>query len=125
EETCVLRRRDRAGRTPQEPIGRAGSRTVTASGKDVAIAIQSRGSPPLVGRIGPLPTGYFTRVDRNGRFKFEGVPAGRWTVKVWYRDGWLILPTKTIDVPGKGDVRIELTTEALAGRPTTPLPGQT
>ncbi len=124
QETHVLYSPSQPGLIPKEPIGRDGSRTVTASGKDVAIAIQSKGSPHLVGRIVPLPTRYFTRLDRNGKFKIENVPSGRWTVKVWYRDGWLNLPAKTIDVPGKGDVRIDLTTEALAGKPTTPLPGK-
>jgi hypothetical protein len=123
QETHVLYSPTQPGLIPKEPIGRDGSRTVTASGKDLAIPIQAKGSPHLIGRIVPLPTRYFARPDRNGKFKIENVPAGRWTVKVWYRDGWLGLPAKTIDVPGKGDVRIDLTSDALAGKPTTPMPG--
>ena len=123
QETHVLYSPTQPSLVPREPIGRDGSRTIVAQGKDVAISVQSKSSPHLVGRIVPLPTRYFARLDRNGKFKIENVPAGRWTVRVWYRDGWLNLPQKSIDVPGKGDVRIDLTTDALAGKPTTPVPG--
>ena len=123
QETHILYSANQPDLVPRDPIGPSGTRTVAASGQNLAIQIQSRGAPHLVGRIVPLPTRYYTRLDRNGKFKIENVPAGRWTVKVWYRDGWLALPARAIDVPGKGDVKIELTSDAVAGKPVTPLPG--
>ena len=110
QETHILYSANQPDLVPRDPIGPSGTRTVAASGQNLAIQIQSRGAPH--------------RVDRNGKFKIENVPAGRWTVKVWYRDGWLALPARAIDVPGRGEVRIELTSDALAGKPVTPVPGQ-
>jgi hypothetical protein len=98
---------------PKDPIGPGSSKTVTAAGQDVAILIESRSSPHLRGRVVPLPTRYFGRLDRNGKFKIENVPPGKWTVRLWFRDGWASLPARTIDVPGK-DVRIDVPPDALA-----------
>ena len=53
-----------------------------------------------------LPTRYFSKLDHNGRFKIENVPAGRWTIKLWHRDGWANLPGRSVEVPGK-DVKID------------------
>jgi hypothetical protein len=100
----------------KDPIGPDSTKSITVSGKDTAISVLSRSSPHLEGRIIPLPTRYFTRIERSGKFHVEGVPSGHWTVRVWYRDGWIPLAAKTIDVPLKGDVRIELTTDELAGK---------
>ena len=64
----------------------------------------------------PLPSRYFSKLDRNGRFRIENVPAGRWTIKLWYRDGWANLPGRSVDVPGK-DLKIELPNDAfVAGK---------
>jgi hypothetical protein len=94
----------------KDPIGPGGTKTVTASSD--AIVIESRSSPHIKGRLIALPTRYFSKLDHNGRFKIEGVPAGRWTIKLWYRDGWANLPGRTVEVPGK-DVKIDLPSDAL------------
>src|SRR5262249_35500375 len=97
---------------PADPIGPGGTKTISAAG-DAAIIIESRSSPHLKGRLVPLPSRYFAKLDRNGRFKIENVPAGRWTIKLWYRDGWANLPGRSVDVPGK-DMKIELPNDAFA-----------
>jgi hypothetical protein len=94
----------------RDPIGPGGTKTVTASAD--ALVIESRSSPHLKGRLVALPTRYFSKLDHNGRFKIENVPAGRWTLKLWYRDGWANLPARGVDVPGK-DVKIDLPGDAL------------
>jgi hypothetical protein len=98
----------------KDPIGPTGmSRPFTVSGKDTAVVVESRSSPHVKGRLVPVPTRYFSRIDRNGKFKIENVPPGRWMVKLWYRDGWANLHSRSIDVPAK-DVKIELANDALA-----------
>jgi hypothetical protein len=97
----------------KDPIGPGSSRTIGAPAAGQAVKIVSRAAPHLEGRIVPLPSRYFSRLDRNGRFKIENVPAGKWTLRVWYRDGWASFPGRAIDVPGK-DVKIDLTTDALS-----------
>lgn len=95
----------------RDPIGPGGTKTVTASA-DILV-IESRSSPHLKGRLVALPTRYFSKLDHNGRFKIENVPAGRWTIKLWHRDGWANLPGRSVEVPGK-DVKIDLPVDALA-----------
>jgi hypothetical protein len=98
---------------PKDPIGPGSSKTISAAGSEAAIVIESRSSPHLRGRLVPLPTRYFARLDRNGKFKIDNVPAGHWTIKLWYRDGWAHLPGRSVDVPGK-DLKIDLANDALA-----------
>jgi hypothetical protein len=97
----------------KDPIGPGSSKSFTAPAAGQVVQVSSSGFPHLQGRIVSLPTRLFSRVDRNGKFKIENVPAGRWTVRVGYRNGWANPPARTIDVPAK-DLRIDLTSEALA-----------
>jgi hypothetical protein len=100
----------------KDPIGPDSTKSIQVSGKDTSIQILSRSSPHLEGRLVPLPTHYFARVERSGKFHVDNVPPGKWTLRVWFRDGWITLAGKQIDVPSKGDVRIELTTDELSGK---------
>jgi hypothetical protein len=115
-ETQLLYSPGQDGLLPKDPIGPQSSKTLAPPGSGAVVRILSRSSPHLEGRIVPLPTRYFSRLDRNGRFKIENVPAGRWTLRIWYRDGWASLPVRSLDVPGK-DLRIELPSDALAPAP--------
>jgi hypothetical protein len=103
----------------KDPIGPGSSRSFEAPAPGGAMRVVSRASPHIEGRLVPLPSRLYSRIDRNGKFKIDNVPAGRWTVRIWYRDGWANVQARTIDVPGK-DVRIDLTNEALA--PAAPEP---
>jgi hypothetical protein len=119
-ETHLLLAPGRDDLLPKDPIGPGSSRVIAVPGEAEAVRIVSRASPHLEGRVVPLPSRYFSRLDRNGRFKLDNLPAGKWTLRVWYRDGWAG-PGKPVDVPGR-DVRIDLTTEALSGKAPTPAP---
>jgi hypothetical protein len=111
-ETQLLDAPAQPGLLPADPIGPGGTKTITAAG-DAALVVVSRFSPHLKGRLVPLPSRYFAKLDHNGRFKIENVPAGRWTIRLWYRDGWANLPGRTVDVPSK-DIKIDLPGDALA-----------
>lgn len=51
-------------------------------------------------------TPYATRPDRGGRFSFEGVPAGRYTLRVWHeRGGERTVP---VSVPATGELVVAL-----------------
>ncbi|MBI4511198.1 MAG: hypothetical protein HY698_16315 [Deltaproteobacteria bacterium] len=89
------------------PIGTGGVRSATLQVPEVAALLLSRDSPHVEGRIVALPTRYFARLSASGSFKIEDVPEGKWTIKVWYRDGWLPI-TSTVQVSGKG-TKIRLT----------------
>jgi hypothetical protein len=87
-----------------------------AVGRDTVVRVLSRKLPHLEGRVVTFPTRYFSAVERNGRFKIENVPPGRWTIKVWYRDGW-VGQGRPVDVPSKDDPRITLTAADFASKP--------
>jgi hypothetical protein len=114
-ETHILVAPDREDLLPRDPIGPGSSRTFVVPKSGGAVRIVSRASPHLEGRLVPLPTEHHGRVDRSGRFRIDNVAPGRYSVRVWFRDGWADLPERTIDAPAK-DVRIDLTTQALKAR---------
>lgn len=111
-DTHLLAAPEHADLLPKDPIGPGSSRSFVAAGAD-ALRVISRGSPHVEGRVVPLPSRYFSRIDRNGRFKIDNVPPGKWNVKLWYRDGWAEVQGRSIEVPSK-DYRIDLGSEAFA-----------
>jgi hypothetical protein len=46
-------------------------------------------APYLVGRVVVMPSRWFATPDASGRFEIADVPAGAYTVRIWYRDGWI------------------------------------
>lgn len=87
----------------QTPIPGKGVRPIKGKLTEVfkAVDLAARDSAHLRGRLLPLPHAYFSLVDDRGRFEIKGVPAGTWTVKLWYRDGWVKIGKVTVDVSGK------------------------
>lgn len=79
---------------PNDPIGPGSSRDVTVTG-DKVVRVGSKDVPHLEGRIVPVKTRYYSRINRDGSFKITDVPHGDWTLRIWYRDGWI---TKTYPV---------------------------
>lgn len=72
------------------------------------IAIRAKGSPHLQGTVIAFPHRYFARVDERGGFEIPDVPAGEWTVRIWYRDGWLEDVSQRVQV---GPKRVAVTVE--------------
>lgn len=66
--------------------------------------LRARDSAHMRGVLLALPHPYFSLVDGDGKYEIKGVPAGKWTVKVFYRTGWV-------------DMR-DTIVEVTAGRPT-------
>lgn len=89
------------------PVGPGGVRSSKITTANVAIRLASPDSPHVEGRIVALKTRYFSRIARDGTFRIDDVPPGRWTLKIWYRDGWLPT-TQTVEVSAKAP-RIKIT----------------
>lgn len=116
-QTHVIAAAGRDDLLPNEPLGPGGSRGLTVSGEPgKVVRVVSRTLPHVEGRLVPLPSRYFSRLDRNGRFKIDNVPPGRWTVKLWFRDGWAKLPERAFEVPSK-EYRIDVG-DALSSAPS-------
>src|SRR5262249_48363325 len=84
------------------PIGPGGVRSTTVKTAEQAIRVRSHDSPHVDARIVGLNTRYFARLAPNGNFRIDDVPAGRWNLRVWYRDGWLST-TQVVDVDKKSN----------------------
>jgi hypothetical protein len=92
---------NKADALPAEPIGPGGTRTLKASDVGKALVIRSKDQAHLEARLVALPSKYFARMKKDGSFAIEDVPAGKWTAKVWCKDGWLPVQ-KSVDVGVKG-----------------------
>ena len=76
------------------PVGPRGDRKVKAPSEALqSMEIRDRDSVHLRGTIVAMPHRYFALVGRNGSYTIKGVPAGSWTVKIWFDGGWLELPS--------------------------------
>ena len=109
-ETHLLYSPDAPDVIPRDPLGPATSRDVPLGAQSTPLRVRSRSVPHVTGSIIPLPSRLYARVDRNGRFRLDSVPTGRWVAKVWYRNGWLVVPKLSpFEVAGKTvDLKIEL-----------------
>ncbi|MFH0899907.1 MAG: hypothetical protein V2A73_04685 [Pseudomonadota bacterium] len=103
------------------PIGPKGTRAAVMKASDggaTLVRLLSKESLHLEGRIVVLPTRYFSRLARDGSFSIADVPEGKWTMRVWFRDGWLAV-TQAVEVDARGQKvmltlpeRLEPTTKA-------------
>jgi hypothetical protein len=91
---------------PADPINPGGGHTIKASTAGLLV-LRAQKAAHLVGRVLVLPHRFFATVNAKGEFSLDDVPAGRWTVRIWYKDGWLERTDETIDVGTKGKTNVE------------------
>jgi hypothetical protein len=84
-----------------DPINPGGNRIARVEMAHQPITIRDRDAPHLRGTVVGFPLRYFSLVDSAGNFEIPDVPAGKWKLRVWYRDGWLKRAGSTISVSGK------------------------
>lgn len=81
-----------------EVLNPSGIENVEITTADKVIRIVDKSSPHLEGRIVAFSSPYFAAVDSQGHYEIEDVPEGTWTVRVWYKDGWLDREDEQIEV---------------------------
>jgi len=91
-----------------DPVNPGGVRTATLSVAHHSIEIRDPDSAHVSGHLVAFPLRYFAVVDGGGNFEIADVPGGRWTVRLWYRDGWLKMKQETIDVDAKRTSSVKL-----------------
>src|SRR5206468_1218634 len=82
-----------------------GAKTVKTS-KPGVLVVREEELPGLIGRIVVLQSPYFAQPDAAGKFEIKDVPAGSYTVKVWYLDHFVERVNETIAVEAKGKVDV-------------------
>src|SRR5690606_6800133 len=106
------------GLIPGDPVSpKAERKTRPIAEPNRAYVIRDRESAHLTGRVVAFPHRYFARVGPGGKFEIEGVAPGTWRVRVWYEDGWVDMPSQTIEVEARREARVKQI--ALPARLTT------
>ncbi len=90
---------DLLAETPLNP----GATRAFKVGSDVdrVLFLRDAKMPNLQATILVLSTPYFATPDADGKYAIKGVEPGKYTVKVWYRDGWVEGSETTVDVDAK------------------------
>jgi len=71
--------------------------------------------PQMVGFLMVVDSDFAAVTDKAGNFRFEGVPAGSWTLHAWHEEG-----TETsvpLVVPGAGEAPLTVSIDTTAYRP--------
>jgi plastocyanin len=71
--------------------------------------------PQMVGFLMVVDSEFATVTGRDGAFRFEGVPAGSWTLKAWHEEG--AETTVPLTVPAAGDAPLTVSIDTTAYRP--------
>jgi hypothetical protein len=91
-----------------EPINPGGVRTIRLDQPFRAVEIRDRESPHLRAHLVAFPHRYFARLDAAGNFAIPDVPAGRWQIRVWYRNGWLKMRPTAVEVTARRTARVRI-----------------
>jgi hypothetical protein len=91
-----------------EPLNPRGTQSATVAEPYRPLRIRDRQSAHLEATVVAFPHPYFSRVSSDGRFEIEGVPAGTYTARIWYRDGWLTTRTERVTVSAGGRARVQV-----------------
>jgi plastocyanin len=71
--------------------------------------------PQMVGFLMVVDSDFAAVTDRDGKFRFDGVPAGTWTLHAWHEEG--TETTVPLVVPATGDAPLTLSIDTTAHRP--------
>lgn len=82
---------DNADLLPQTPLNPRGERAFKAGEVGTVHQIRDADTPHLAGAVVVMPTAYFATPGKDGSFTIDTdkLPDGKYTLKVWYRTGWL------------------------------------
>jgi hypothetical protein len=86
-------------------INPIGTKTLKTS-KPGVLVVKDDELPSLVGRVAVFDSPYFAQPDTAGKFEIKDVPAGSYTVKVWYLDHFIERGNETVTVEGKHSAEV-------------------
>lgn len=98
------------------PVGPGGDRRAAPAEAEKVIRIRSKEAPHVEGRLVALAHRLFSRIGRDGSFSVKDVPNGRYTAKVWCKDGWTSAALAVDVAPRMARIKLILP-ERLAKQP--------
>jgi hypothetical protein len=93
---------------PGDAVNPGGDRVMKAAAAYEVVEVVDPDSTHLVGRVIAFPLRYHSRIDEDGNFSIDDVPAGDWTVKVWYRTGWLKMKAERVSVASRRGSKVSI-----------------
>jgi hypothetical protein len=101
---------------PQGPINPTGPKSFRVTDVGKVYTIGDKDAPHLKLKIVVVNTQYVAYPDETGKFEIDGVPAGAYKIKVWYRDNWVQREDENVNVAAKGktDVNPKIPAGAFA-----------
>jgi hypothetical protein len=101
---------------PQGPINPTGPKSFRVTEVGKIYTIGDKDAPHLKLKIVVVNTQYVAYPDETGKFEIDGVPAGAYKIKVWYRDNWVQREDENVNVAAKGktDVNPKIPAGAFA-----------
>ena len=94
---------------------RSGASKSRSFGETGLVRVYCNIHPQMVGFLVVVDSDFAAITERDGAFRFEGVPPGSWTLKAWHEEG-----TETsvpLVVPSAGDSDLTVTIDTTAFRP--------
>ena len=96
-------------RLPKGPINATGSKSFKVGAAGTTLDVVDPERPYVHGRIVVAESPYFASPDATGKFEIANVPDGKWTLRVWYRDGYIDRADDNITVgPAKNNVTAKI-----------------
>jgi hypothetical protein len=90
------------------PINHNGERELTLKKAFSPVELRDLDSIHLRTKLVGVPHKHFAAPNRAGKFELTDVPAGSWTVRVWYKDGWLWGAERKVTVTAKGKATVNI-----------------
>ena len=94
---------------------RSGATKSRGFGEPGLVRIYCNIHPQMVGFLMVVDSDFAAVTDRSGAFRFEGVPAGSWTLKAWHEEG--AETSVPLIVPAAGDAPLTISIDTSAYRP--------
>ncbi|MCA9675062.1 MAG: hypothetical protein KC464_08510 [Myxococcales bacterium] len=108
---------------PHSPLNPRGERGFKAGAAGTLYELRDEDTPHITGGVVVVATPYHAiamasaKDARKGSFSLSDVPDGTWTLRIWYRTGWLDGVEQTVEVKGSKTTSVS-TIKIPAGLPT-------
>lgn len=94
---------------------RSGVTKTRSFGEPGLVRVYCNIHPQMVGFVMVVDSDFAAVTDRSGAFRFEGVPAGSWTLKAWHEEG--SETSVRLDVPAAAAAPLTVPIDTSAFRP--------
>jgi plastocyanin len=94
---------------------RSGASKSRSFGEPGLVRVYCNIHPQMVGFLLVVDTAFAAVTDRDGGFRFDGVPAGSWTLKAWHEEG--AETSMPLVVPSPDDAPLTVSIDTTTYRP--------